>query len=134
MKFINLNTNKIANQLGLVFVAEKEQEANVCMAYSSEVRQEFRETFSTIDIVNYIYGILYSPTFQEKNKVLPKIDSSRIPFPKYSEAFWELAELGFQSRKNHLFGSSKSEFEIIEFTIEEDSIFVQFYFKNPSSL
>lgn len=131
MKPVNLkNTNKLAQQLGLVFLAEKEQEANVCMAHSNEVRQEFRETFSTIDIVNYIYAILDSLTFQEKTKLVPLVNSLKIPFPKNSNSFWELGVFGFQIRKNHWFGSSKNDFEIIEFTIEEEYIFVQFYFKN----
>jgi predicted helicase len=61
----NLNleiVNKIAKQLGLTFVPEKELEGNVCMANNDEVRPEFRQTLAPIDVLDYIYAVLHSRT------------------------------------------------------------------------
>lgn len=121
----NLNAeivNKIAKQLGLTFVAEKEPEGNVCMANNSEVRPEFRETFAPIDILDYIYAVLHSPTYREKYKEFLKIDFPKIPYPKDTKTFWELVELGSQIREIHLLESTTVEEFITEFNIDGDCV------------
>ena len=58
----NLNpeiVNQIAEKLGLTFTIEKETTAN---------------TFAPIDILDYIYAVLHSPTYREKYKEFLKID------------------------------------------------------------
>ncbi|MFE3871455.1 type ISP restriction/modification enzyme [Flavobacterium sp. ZS1P70] len=121
----NLNAeivNQIAKQLGLTFVAEKEPEGNVCMANNSEVRPEFRETFAPIDILDYIYAVLHSPTYREKYKEFLKIDFPKIPYPKDTKIFWELVELGSQIREIHLLESATVEEFITEFNIDGDCV------------
>lgn len=121
----NLNAeivNQIAKQLGLTFVAEKEPEGNVCMANNSEVRPEFRETFAPIDILDYIYAVLHSPTYREKYKEFLKIDFPKIPYPKDTKTFWELVELGSQIREIHLLESATVEEFITEFNIDGDCV------------
>jgi predicted helicase len=81
----NLNmeiVNQIAVNLGLTFVPEKEPEGNVCMANNNEVRDDFKTTFAPIDILDYIYAVLHSPTYREKYKEFLKIDFPRVPYPK----------------------------------------------------
>ena len=121
----NLNAeiiSQIAKQLGLTFVPEKELKGNVCMANNPEVRPEFRETFAPIDILDYIYAVLHSPTYREKYKEFLKIDFPKIPYPKDTKTFWDLVELGSQIREIHLLESATVEEFITEFNIDGDCV------------
>jgi predicted helicase len=114
----NLNTeivNKIAESLGLKFTNEKgTNESN----------------FSPIDILDYIYAVLHSPTYREKYKEFLKIDFPKIPYPKDGRTFWELVALGSQIRQIHLLESPKVEDYITEFNIDGDCIVSKPYFKD----
>lgn len=62
-------------------------------------------SFSPIDILDYIYAVLHSPTYREKYKEFLKIDFPRVPYPKDVETFWQLVALGGQLRQIHLLES-----------------------------
>ncbi|MFH6959547.1 type ISP restriction/modification enzyme [Flavobacterium aquidurense] len=129
----NLNPEivaKIAKQLGLSFVPEKEAEGTVCMANNDEVRPEFRQNFAPIDILDYIYAVLHSPTYREKYKEFLKIDFPRVPYPKDSKTFWELVALGSQIREIHLLESTTVEEFITEFNIDGDCVVSKPRFKD----
>lgn len=86
----NINTkivNKIANNLGLAFTHEKET---------------IKNTFSPLDVLDYIYAVLHSPTYRETYKEFLKIDFPRVPFPKDKDIFWQLVRLGGEIRQIHL--------------------------------
>ena len=73
-----LNTEiaeQIAKKIGLKFTNEKE---------------EIEKTFAPIDILDYIYAVLHSPTYHEKYKEFFKIDFPRVPYPKNKDTFWKL--------------------------------------------
>lgn len=78
---------KIADNLGLVFTNEKETVTN---------------TFAPIDILDYIYAVLFSPKYRERYKAFLKIDFPRIPYPTNQKNFWELVKFGRQLRELHL--------------------------------
>jgi predicted helicase len=106
----NLNAaivNQLAEKLGLTFVPEKEPEGNVCFVNNPEVRHDFKTTFAPIDILDYIYAVLHSPTYREKYKEFLKIDFPRVPYPKDAETFWQLVELGGEIRQIHLLEAEK---------------------------
>jgi predicted helicase len=89
----NLNTDivkQLAVKLGLTFTNEKETT---------------KDTFAPIDILDYIYAVLHSPTYREKYKEFLKIDFPRVPFPKDKVIFWQLAKLGGEIRQIHLLES-----------------------------
>jgi len=91
----NLNIeiiNQIAEKLGLIFTTEKETTEN---------------TFSPIDILDYIYAVLHSPSYRERYKEFLKIDFPRVPYPKNRETFWKLVELGGELRRLHLMESKQ---------------------------
>ena len=93
----NLNpeiVKQIAEKLGLGFVPEKEAEGNVCFINSPEVRDDFKTTFAPIDLLDYIYAVLHSPTYREKYKEFLKIDFPRVPYPKDVDTFWQLVKFG----------------------------------------
>jgi hypothetical protein len=106
----NLNleiVNQIAKKLDLVFTNEKENKES---------------TFAPIDILDYIYAVLYSPTFRNKYKELLKIDFAKVPFPKNKETFWKLVKLGKEIRQIHLLESPKVDDYITSYPKDGDNI------------
>ena len=88
---------QIADGLGLTFVPEKSEEI------PDQVRDDGdRSTFAPIDLLDYIYAVLHSPTYRETYKEFLKIDFPRVPYPDDPETFWQLVELGGELRKIHL--------------------------------
>ena len=106
----NLKTeivNQIAESLGLTFTNEKETTEN---------------TFAPIDILDYIYAVLHSPTYREKFKEFLKIDFPRVPYPKDQDTLWQLVKLGGETRKIHLLESPTVEQYITQYPIDGDNV------------
>ncbi len=106
----NLNLGilrQITNKLGLKFTDEKE---------------ETEGTFAPIDILDYIYAVLHSPSYREKYKEFLKIDFPRIPYPKNKEIFWKLVKLGGTIRQIHLLESPIVKKPIIRYPQNGDNI------------
>ena len=78
-----------ANQLGLTFVHEKPSD-------------EDKKVFAPIDVLDYTYAVLHSPSYRETYKEFLKIDFPRVPYPTDVEVFWSLVKLGGQLRAIHL--------------------------------
>ncbi|PQJ81939.1 type ISP restriction/modification enzyme [Polaribacter glomeratus] len=133
----NLNlkiVNEIAKKLGLVFVNEKETDGKVTDCFVPRNDGSFsndREngndvsnltTFAPIDILDYIYAVLHSPTYREKYKEFLKIDFPRVPYPKDTKTFWKLVQLGGEIRQLHLLESEKVNDFITNYTGEGDNV------------
>lgn len=106
----NLNleiVDKIATTLGLKFTPEKIQ---------------INDTFAPIDILDYIYAVLHSPTYREKYKEFLKIDFPRVPYPKEKNTFWQLVELGSEIRQIHLLESPTIERFITQYPLDGDNL------------
>lgn len=106
----NLNieiVSQIAEKLGLTFTNEKEAKEN---------------TFAPIDILDYIYAVLHSPTYREKYKEFLKIDFPRVPYPKDNETFWQLVKLGGEIRQIHLLESPTVEKFITQYPIDGNNV------------
>jgi len=91
----NLNAEiikQIVENLGLTFTNEKETTES---------------TFAPIDILDFIYAVLHSPSYRDKYKEFLKIDFPRIPYPKNKNTFWKLVKLGGEIRQIHLLESPK---------------------------
>jgi len=102
----NLNAEiiaAIAKKLGLTFANEKETT---------------KSTFAPIDILDYIYAVLHSPTYREKYKEFLKIDFPRVPYPKDNDTFWQLVKLGGEIRQIHLLESPIVEKYITQYPID----------------
>ena len=105
----NLNTeivNQIADNLSLNFTKEKENT---------------KDTFAPIDILDYIYAVLHSPTYRDKYKEFLKIDFPRVPYPQDIAKFWQLVSLGSQLRALHLLESPILENYITQYPIDGDN-------------
>ena len=114
----NLNAeivNQIAEELGLTFTNEKETTEN---------------TFSPIDILDYIYAVLHSPAYREKYKEFLKIDFPRVPYPKDKNTFWQLVKLGGEIRQIHLLESSTVEKYITQYPIDGDNVVIKPNYQN----
>jgi len=107
--------NQIAEKLGLTFTNEKETAA---------------DTFAPIDILDYIYAVLHSPTYREKYKEFLKIDFPRVPYPKDKNTFWQLVKLGGEIRQIHLLESPIVENFITQYSIDGDNIVGKIKYQN----
>jgi predicted helicase len=99
--------NQIAEKLGLNFTNEKVPTDS---------------TFAPIDILDYIYAVLHSPTYREKYKEFLKIDFPRVPYPKDQDTFWTLVKLGGEIRQIHLLESPKVEQYITQYPVDGDNV------------
>jgi predicted helicase len=93
---------QMAAQLGLTFTPEKEAQP---------------DTFAPIDILDYIYAVLHSPTYRERYKEFLKIDFPRVPYPSDADTFWQLVELGGKLRRIHLLESPSVERYITQYPL-----------------
>jgi predicted helicase len=116
----NLNIdiiNQISKNLGLTFTTEKETTIN---------------TFAPIDILDYIYAVLNSPTYREKYKEFLKIDFPRVPYPKDVNTFWQLVKLGGEIRQIHLLESPIVETYITQYPIDGNNVVTKIKFVSNS--
>ena len=87
----------ISNKINHCFIANENIDVDLAAGCDG--------TFTPLDILDYVYAVLYSPTYREKYKEFLKIDFPRIPYPKDQDSFWKLARLGGKLRQIHLFDS-----------------------------
>lgn len=81
-----------------------------------------RGEFSPIDILDYIYAVLHSPTYRTKYKEFLKIDFPRVPYPKDKETFWQLVKLGSELRQIHLLEHPVVEKLITQYPVDGDNV------------
>ena len=112
----------IAKKLGLEFVTEKETFVKVSNFDKGAIVDQDKTTFAPIDILDYIYAVLHSPSYRVKYKEFLKIDFPKIPYPKDPKTFWELVELGSQIREIHLLESDIVENYITQYPIDGDNV------------
>jgi predicted helicase len=111
----NLNAEivkQITEKLGLIFANEKDTSTSLGEP----------KTVAPIDILDYIYAILHSPTYREKYKEFLKIDFPRVPYPKNKNTFWQLVKLGGEIRQIHLLESPIVEKYITQYPIDGDNV------------
>lgn len=112
----NLNpeiVKQIAEKLDLTFINEKD--ASTSSASGSAIEPV---GMAPIDILDYIYAVLHSPTYREKYKEFLKIDFPRVPYPKDVETFWQLVKLGGEIRQIHLLESPAVEKYITQYPMD----------------
>ena len=105
----NLNkviVDEIATALGLTFTPEKEETTG---------------TFAPLDILDYIYAVLHSPSYREKYKEFLKIDFPRVPYPKDQQTFRQLVALGSKLRELHLLESPTIDQRLTTYPVSGDN-------------
>lgn len=122
-KTINQNRERIPNlNMKIIELFEKDLSMNFAherIEDSSNITKNV--VFTPIDILDYIYAILHSPTYREKYKEFLKIDFPKIPYPNDRKTFWELIELGGELRQIHLLESPKAEQYITQYPADGDN-------------
>ncbi|MCU0470823.1 MAG: hypothetical protein MUF58_19730 [Arcicella sp.] len=114
----NLNPEvlkRVEEFIGIPFVAEKTPQSAI----------KNPQSFAPIDVLDYIYAVLHSPTYREKYKEFLKIDFPRVPFPKDLATFWKLVKLGGEIRQIHLLESPEVENYITEYPENGDNVVVK---------
>jgi predicted helicase len=120
----NLNpaiVQKIAEGLGLEFVNEKSK-INVGTGHCPVSTPD---TFAPIDILDYIYAVLHSPSYREKYKEFLKIDFPKVPYPKDAETFWALVNHGSALRQIHLLEHPNTEKYITQYPEDGDNVVIK---------
>ncbi len=120
----NLNmeiVSDIAKGIGLSFTPE---------TVSFGFAQERKGTFAPIDILDYIYAVLHSPSYREKYKEFLKIDFPRVPHPKDAKTFWQLVKLGGDLRQMHLLESPVLEKRTTAYPQQGENIVEKIRFEN----
>ncbi|MCC6723318.1 MAG: DNA methyltransferase [Saprospiraceae bacterium] len=121
----NLNMDivqQIAKGLGLAFTPEREGGSEVCFANQHEGMQDaYKQSFAPIDVLDYIYAVLHSPSYRERYKEFLKIDFPRVPYPTDAEKFWQLVRLGGELRQLHLLESPKVEQYLTQYPVDGDN-------------
>jgi len=82
---------QIAAALGLTYTCEDEAEGEVCFARNPGLRPEFKQTFTSTDLRNYIYAVSHIPACRQKHQLLLNT--------KDAATFWNIAEAGAQTRQ-----------------------------------
>lgn len=78
--------------------------------------------FSPIDLLSYIYLVLFSNSYINQYFEFLSKDFPRIPYPKDANTFWQLVELGAQLRQIHLLESPIVEQFITTYPQDGDNI------------
>lgn len=116
-KVPNLNmeiVRKVAENINLVFVTDD----NI----DSEPKPGFDGHFSPLNLLDYIYAVLHSPTYRKKYKEFLKIDFPKVPYPKDKTTFWKLVALGGQIRQIHLLESPVLDKLITQYPVDGDNV------------
>lgn len=106
---------QISKGLGLEFVFEKQDNAT---------------TLAPIDLLDYIYAVLHSPSYRENYKEFLKIDFPRVPYPSNVATFWKLVKLGGEIRQIHLLESEIVEKPITQYPEDGDNIVAKPLYKD----
>ncbi|WP_319201928.1 type ISP restriction/modification enzyme [uncultured Ilyobacter sp.] len=106
--------DEISKKIKIIFTKEKET----------------GETFAPIDILDYVYAVLHSPSYREKYKAFLKIDYPKVPYPKNLKEFNELVAIGSKLRDLHLMKKIDLSNIKISFPNSGDNIIEKPRFKN----
>lgn len=113
----NLDTaiiNKISKKINQNFILDGQLKSNN--------KSEKLGGFSPLDILDYVYGVLHSPSYRDKYKEYLKIDFPRVQYPKNKNEFYRLVEIGKELREIHLLEKPELDNFITQYPIEGDNI------------
>jgi len=68
----------------------------------AKLNKNLKSEYQPEDVLDYIYGVLHSPSYREKYKEFLKIDFPRVPIPKDDAGFVKFKDFGTKLRALHL--------------------------------
>lgn len=93
--------NKLEDRLKLFFLSQ-EKENSVCYAHSPNLRIEYKDFFTSNDVIHYLIAFAHFPHIRDNYKPAAK-NNIELLIPKDTRKFWELAEIGRLIKKNLYF-------------------------------
>lgn len=78
-----------SDRVGLLFLSEKKA-GNVCFTNNTELRPEFRQNFTVVELLDYVYAFAHSSFYKESRKVAITAET---------DLFWKLVKIGSCFRK-----------------------------------
>ncbi len=88
--------SKFVTYTGLSFNPTSNAANNLCFINSSEVRDDYKITFTADDVFNYVTALLHSPELNSRKSGRHGTETPSIPYPSDSGMFWEISGLGKQ--------------------------------------
>jgi hypothetical protein len=107
---------RIACSLGLTFVLERE-EGNVCFADHPDLRSEFKQTFTPIDLLDYVYALVNSTAYNQKYNAITDKELAALKYTSNPEILWPLVALGTELRQLHLFENPEVQQSISQYPV-----------------
>jgi predicted helicase len=83
----------------------------------TDEKEDTENTFAPVDILDYIYAVLYSNNYRKKYAEYLKIDFPRIPYPQNTEQFHKLAATGSILRNLHLMENVSPSLDLADFPV-----------------
>ena len=123
---LNSHHNRIPN-LSPKIVQQFEKGLN--LTFTNE-KEDTSNTFAPIDILDYTYAVLHSPTYRETYKEFLKIDFPHVPAPQDHEKFNQLIKLGSELRQIHLLVHPTIENYITQYPEDGDNVITRKLSKN----
>lgn len=82
------------------------------------------------DVLSYIYAVLYSPSYRQRNKTLLKSGFPRVPYPNNKEKYFNLVGIGKELIRLHLLESPKVNKSITTYPEEGTNIVERITYKD----
>lgn len=95
-------------------------EARLDLSFVPEGDYSRSSSFSALDVLDYVYSVLHSPTYRSKFYEFLKTDYPMIPYPN-PDTFWSLVDLGGRLRTFHLLDSELLDEPITTYPVAGDN-------------
>jgi predicted helicase len=98
----NQAVEKVSN-FNSAIIEQIENQLNLSFSIDNSTNES---TFSSLNLLDYIYAVLHSPKYSANFKEFLKTDFPRVPYPNNKVIFWKLVQLGKEIREIHLLQSA----------------------------
>lgn len=83
----------------------REFESRLSLTFVGDGEYSRSSSFSALDVFDYVYAVLHSPTYRTNFYEFLKTDYPKVPYPN-PDTFWPLVDLGGRLRDLHLLDSA----------------------------
>lgn len=127
--YVSNKTSEITSCFPLYLYENSENIEGLCCEkipnFNKEIVEKIQEKIqiklNPLELFEYIYAVLHSPTYRNKYKEFLKTDFPKIPYPKNKEVFYKLSSYGEKLRELHLMEASETENFISSYPVSGDS-------------
>jgi len=83
----------------------REFESRLSLTFVGDGEYSRNSSFSALDVFDYVYAVLHSPTYRTNFYEFLKTDYPKVPYPT-ADTFWQVVDLGGRLRDLHLLDSA----------------------------